>query len=159
MTESAGIVLARIRISPEVLLVHPGGPFWAEKDQHAWSIPKGEFDPDHEESLDAARREFAEELGRPAPDLDYQLLGILRAGNKRIHAWFGVTAADSTEPGALDFREITSNEFEMEWPPRSGSLQRFPEVDRADWFPLEDATTKLHKGQADLVPLINEILG
>ena len=148
---SAGIVLLRQRSgSVELMLVHPGGPFWAKKDQHAWSIPKGEFDPDDEESLVAAKREFEEETGHCAPAVQYVDLGRFKAGNKQIHVWLGV--AD------LDAESVTSNHFEMEWPPKSGQIQSFPEVDKAAWFALADATTKLHKGQAPVAELVSDWL-
>jgi predicted NUDIX family NTP pyrophosphohydrolase len=127
----------------ELLLVHPGGPFWAKKDDGAWSIPKGEHEPD-EEPLVAARREFAEELGTPSPDGDVVDLGEVRlSSGKRIRAF--------ALEGDLDVEAITSNEFEVEWPPRSGRLQRFPEVDRAEWFAPEDARRKLNAAQAAFV--------
>ena len=155
-TESAGIVVWRWATEPEVLLVHPGGPFWLGKDRHAWSIPKGEFDPANESALDAAKREFAEELGQPAPDLPYVSLGITRAGKKRIHAWI----AELTDETLLATDRVISNEFELEWPPRSGRFEMFPEVDVAEWVGLESLESKLHKGHAPLIPVIvAEIVG
>ena len=156
-THSAGIVLHRPSTGPgppvervEILLVHPGGPFWANKDDHGWSIPKGEFDPTAESAIDAARREFAEELGRPAPaspdDRPAITLEPFRAGRKTIHAV--LIAAD------FDATEVDSNTVEIEWPPRSGRRIEVPEIDRAEWFPLAEARTKLHKGQAPIVDLI-----
>lgn len=155
MIESAGIVLFRrsgnsVGEDPEpaieILLVHPGGPFWAKKDTHGWSIPKGEFDPDDEAAEAAAFREFAEELGQPVPTSQAVALPSFRAGRKRITAWL--------VEGEIDASQIESNTFEMEWPPKSGQLQSFPEVDRAAWFSLQDAATKLHKGQLPIIPLI-----
>ena len=130
----------------EVLLVHPGGPVWARRDAGAWSIPKGEY-VDGEEPLAAARREFAEELGRPAPEAgaeDLIDLGEIRQkSGKRVRAW--------ALAGDLDVTEIHSNTFEMEWPPRSGRRQAFPEVDRAQWFGLAAARQKINVAQADLL--------
>ena len=148
---SAGIVVHRRGPEgPEILLVHPGGPFWAKKDEHAWSIPKGEYEPDAEDAEQAAVREFAEELGTPAPEGARIELPPLKAGRKTIRAWL--------IEGDLDPTGIVSNTFELEWPPRSGRKQTFPEVDRAAWFPLDVAATKLHKGQAPLCHLISEAL-
>jgi predicted NUDIX family NTP pyrophosphohydrolase len=121
-----------------VLLVHPGGPFWAKRDRGAWSIPKGEFDA-HEEPDAAARREFAEELGVELTG-ELQPLGEIRQkGGKRV-VGFAVE-------GDLDVAGIRSNTFEMEWPPRSGRMQSFPEIDRAEWFGLEAAREKIIPGQ------------
>ena len=143
--QSAGILLyRRTHGRLEVFLVHPGGPFWAKKDLAAWSIPKGEFTPD-EEPREAARREFEEETGIPLPaDATFTpLTPVKQSGGKVIHAW----AVD----GDCDPARIESNSFSMEWPPRSGKQQEFPEVDRAEWFPLEVAREKIHKGQAALL--------
>ncbi len=156
-THSAGIILYRrtadtgpVEQCVEILLVHPGGPFWANKDEHGWSIPKGEFDPATEHVADAARREFAEELGRPVPapstDDPEVALEPFRAGRKTIHA---VLIAADFQPDP-----IRSNTVEVEWPPRSGRRIEVPEVDRAEWYRLADARTKLHKGQAPIVDLI-----
>lgn len=144
-TDSAGIAMWREGEGGgiEVLLVHPGGPFWQSKDEHAWSVPKGEFDPATEHSLDAARREFAEELGRSPPTAGFVDLGAIPAGRKRIHLW--------ACRGDLDIDAIESNRFEIEWPPKSGRWQEFPEVDRAEWVALDEARTKLHKGQSGVI--------
>ena len=151
MTDSAGIVLHRRRDGgDEILLVHPGGPFWANKDEHAWSIPKGEYDPAEEDGLAAAEREFAEELGLLLPNGPRRALPEFRAGRKRIAAW--------RVEGDLDPAAIRSNTFELEWPPRSGRTEEFPEVDRAAWYDLETAATKLHKGQRPLIELIRAAL-
>lgn len=151
MTDSAGIVLHRSGPrGAEILLVHPGGPFWANKDDHAWSIPKGEYDPDAEDGEAAAAREFAEELGHPLPDGPRHPLPAFTAGRKTIRAWL--------VEGDLDETTIRSNSFEMEWPPRSGRRQSFPEVDRAAWYDLEQATTRLHKGQQPLIALVERVL-
>ncbi len=134
----------------EILLVHPGGPYWAGKDEHGWSIPKGEFDPDTEAAIDAALREFAEELGRPVPpappDNPAIILEPFRAGRKTIHA---VLMA-----GDFDADVVESNTVEIEWPPRTGRHIEVPEIDRAAWYRLDDARTRLHKGQAPIVELI-----
>lgn len=152
-TLSAGLLLFRrdgADGTVEVLLVHPGGPFWAKKDDAAWSVPKGEYGPD-EDALVAARREFAEELGSAAPDGPVLPLGELRqSGGKRVTVW--AVEAD------FDAATARSNTFEMEWPPRSGVLQSFPEVDRAEWFTLDLARSKLHKGQRPFVDLLLEAL-
>jgi predicted NUDIX family NTP pyrophosphohydrolase len=122
-----------------VLLVHPGGPFWARKDAGAWSIPKGICDPGEAPEA-AARREFAEELGAAGPTGSLHPLGELRQpGGKRVLAY--------ALEGDLDVAAIRSNSFELEWPPRSGRMQSFPEVDRAEWFPLEAARSKILPGQ------------
>jgi predicted NUDIX family NTP pyrophosphohydrolase len=135
--------------SIKILLVHPGGPFWAKKDEHAWSLPKGEFDPDSESGLDAAKREFAEELGSAAPDADYLDLGEVRQkAGKIVRAW-------ATE-GDLDVTAIVSNTFEMEWPPRSALRQSFPEVDRAAWCSLEETTFRLNLAQQAFVERLLE---
>ncbi len=138
---SAGLLLYRFNDDAqiEVFLVHPGGPFWAKKDDRVWSIPKGEYDAG-EEPLDAAEREFEEELGQPAPPGPRVDLGeLVQSSAKRVHAW--AVQAD------FDSDHITSNTFEMEWPPKSGTLAEFPEVDRAAWFALAEAPAKLLPGQ------------
>jgi predicted NUDIX family NTP pyrophosphohydrolase len=144
--ESAGLLLFRRGADgPEIFLVHPGGPFWARKDEHAWSIPKGELDGG-EDPLTAARREFAEETGLSV-DGDFSALPPCRqSGGKIVHA-FAVEA--DADPAA-----VKSNLFELEWPPRSGRTQEFPEIDRAAWFPLAAARQKIHKGQ---LPLLDEL--
>jgi len=149
--DSAGIVLYRPGPDgPEILLVHPGGPFWAKKDEHGWSIPKGEYDPAEEDGEAAAVREFTEELGQPLPDGARKPLPAFRAGRKTITAWLVA--------GDLDTGDIESNTFELEWPPKSGRMQEFPEVDRAAWYDLAAASTKLHKGQIPLIKLIQAAL-
>jgi predicted NUDIX family NTP pyrophosphohydrolase len=116
-----------------------GGPFWAKKDAGAWSIPKGEYEPG-EDALTVALREFEEELGTPVPAADFVPLGDLRTTSSKV---LTVWAAE----GDLDARTCVSNTFELEWPPRSGRMQEFPEIDRAGWFSIEVARTKLVKGQ------------
>ena len=126
----------------EVFLVHPGGPFWAKKDEGAWSIPKGEFD-DGEDPLKAARREFQEETGL-APDGKFiELNPIRQKSGKFVYAW--------AIEGDIDPTKISSNNFEMEWPPRSGKMRSFPEVDKADWFTLDKAKRKMNAGQVALL--------
>ena len=126
-----------------MLLVHPGGPFWKRRDEGAWSIPKGEIEA-REEPEDVARREFQEELGRPAPDGDFKSLGSIRqAGGKVVHAWAAA--------GDVDVDDVHSVEFDMEWPPRSGKMQSFPEVDRAAWFDLRTARQKILPAQSTLI--------
>jgi predicted NUDIX family NTP pyrophosphohydrolase len=144
---SAGLLMYRWRAGAlEVFLVHPGGPFWAKKDAGAWSIPKGEIDPE-EDWLAAARREFIEETGFSA-DGDFRALApITQAGGKVVHAWAFEGDAD---PAAL-----RSNTFAIEWPPRSGRQTSFPEVDRAAWFPLEIARRKINPAQAALLDALD----
>jgi predicted NUDIX family NTP pyrophosphohydrolase len=143
---SAGILVYRRGAAGlEIFLVHPGGPFWAKKDLAAWSIPKGEFGDD-EDPLAAALREFAEETGQMIKGEFLTLTPVKQPSRKLVHA-FAIE-------GDVDPEKIVSNEFELEWPPRSGRMQRFPEVDRAAWFPLEEARRRLHRG---LVPLVDEL--
>ena len=146
---SAGILMYR-RIGPklEVLLVHPGGPYWRRKDDGAWSIPKGEMDAG-EDAGDAARREFFEELGSAPVGLLQPLGEIRQRGGKRVHAF----AVNSD----LDVQTVASNTFEIEWPPKSGRLQTFPEVDRAEWFTLPIARTKILEGQRPLLDRLEEL--
>lgn len=128
---SAGLLLYRRRDeSIEVFLVHPGGPFWAKKDRGAWSIPKGEYEDD-EDPLAAARREFKEETGFPAPADAIALGEVKQAGGKIVTAW--------AAPGDCDPAKLVSNSCEIEWPPRSGRKMEIPEVDRGAWFPIEEA--------------------
>jgi predicted NUDIX family NTP pyrophosphohydrolase len=128
----------------QVFLVHPGGPFWAKKDKGAWSIPKGEREPD-EDPLEAARREFEEETGFIAEGNFRALTPVKVSSRKIVEAWYF--------EGDVDPEALHSNTFSIEWPPRSGSVRTFPEVDRGDWFGLAEARTKLVKGQ---LPLIDE---
>lgn len=141
-TTSAGILLHRDGPDgPEVLLGHMGGPFWARKDDHAWSIFKGEYDPAAEDPADAARREFTEETGLPLPDGELVDLGEVRqSGGKRVVAY--------ALRGDLDPDAIVPGTFTLEWPPRSGRTQEFPEIDRAAWFGVDAARAKLVKAQA-----------
>ena len=140
MKRSAGVLLRRD--DGRVLLVHPGGPFWARKDAGAWSIPKGEHS-DSEDPEACARREFLEELGASAP-ADLVDLGTVRQKNrKEVRAFYG--------EGDLDVAAVVSNTFEMEWPPRSGKTAIFPEIDRAEWFTLDDAREKLNPAQVEFL--------
>ena len=135
----------------EVLLVHPGGPFWARKDAHAWSIPKGEYEQG-EDAEAAALREFEEELGSPPPEGPRVFLGEFgQSSRKRISAW--------ALAGDFDTGRVVSNTFELEWPPRSGRIREFPEVDRAAWWTIDAARTKLHKGQEPLLDALTAALG
>jgi predicted NUDIX family NTP pyrophosphohydrolase len=136
---SAGLLLFRRSADrTEVLLAHMGGPFWAKKDLAAWSLPKGELE-DGEDPETAARREFAEELGLPAPAGPLRPLGDVRQSGKVVTAW--AVEAD------LDPAAVVPGTFDLEWPPRSGRVQQFPEVDRVEWFDLDTAREKLVKGQ------------
>lgn len=151
---SAGILLYRFNgAGPEFLLVHPGGPFWAKRDEGAWSIPKGEIEPG-EETRACALRELGEELG-PAPQLtpeDLVDIGSVRQrSGKVVEAW----AAE----GEFDPEALESISFAMEWPPRSGKEREFPEVDRADWFDAERARTKILPAQAPFIDRLLEHLG
>ena len=155
---SAGLLLHRVTGSEfEVLLVHPGGPFWAKKDDGAWSIPKGEHGPG-DDPRECALREFAEELGSPAPapthgttSSDVDLGEVRLKSGKRIRAF--------ARAATLDADHIESNTFEQEWPPRSGRMQTFPEVDRAAWFSLEAARTKLNPAQVAFLDQLLDHLG
>ena len=142
--KSAGLLLYRLSDGrPEVLIGHMGGPFWAKKDEGAWSVFKGEYD-DAEEPLAAARREFEEETGSPPPDGPVIDLGEVRqASGKRVVAW--------AVEGDFDPAELKSNTYKVQWPPRSGQWRTFPEVDRAEWFDLETARAKLVRAQAAFI--------
>jgi predicted NUDIX family NTP pyrophosphohydrolase len=134
-----------------VLAGHMGGPFWARKDAGAWSIPKGEHGPD-DDPLAAARREFEEELGSPVPATDLVPLGSVRqSGGKVLTVWAG--------EGDLDAAAARSNTFSLEWPPRSGRMQEFPELDRAEWLPVDTAREKLVRGQVAYLDRLLEQLG
>jgi predicted NUDIX family NTP pyrophosphohydrolase len=152
--ESAGILLFRNRAAPEVLLVHPGGPFWAKKDLGAWSIPKGGPE-EGEDPRRCALRELAEELGPSAPTIDVaeliELGSIRQKGGKVVHGW---AVEGEFDPTALD-----SNRFELEWPPRSGTRREFPEVDRAEWLEPAEARRRILPAQAELIDRLLESLG
>lgn len=144
--KSAGILLYRLHNpQPEVLLVHPGGPFWAKKDAGAWSIPKGEFN-DTEEPLAAAKREMEEETGITVRGDFIELAPVKQKSGKLIYAW--------AVSGDIDPSTIKSNEFEMEWPPRSGKKKSFPEIDKAEWFTFPEAKKKIIEAQ---IPLLDEL--
>ena len=148
---SAGILMYRQHgAEPEVLLVHPGGPFWKNKDLGAWSIPKGEYS-DAEDPLTVARREFEEETGL-RPQGEYFPLGELVQGGRKIVTAFALE-------GDFDPANLQSNTFELEWPPRSGRTASFPEVDRAQWFSPADARRKILKGQSEFVTRLLKAIG
>ncbi len=148
--QSAGIILYRHRDSAlEIFLVHPGGPFWKNKDSGAWSIPKGEFD-EQEDPLQAARREFHEETGCSVDGSFIALRPVRQAGGKMVHSW--------AVEGDCEAESIRSNSFTIEWPPRSGQRKDFLEVDRAGWFSLELARKKILKGQLMLLDELQRIL-
>ena len=148
---SAGILLfRRVDGDVQVLLGHMGGPLWARRDAGGWTIPKGEYQPD-EEPLDAARREFAEELGLPAPAADLIELGSIRqAGGKVVTAWAG--------EGDVDPAEIVPGSFDLEWPKGSGQVQQFPELDRVAWFGMDEAAQKLVAAQREFLDRLAERL-
>jgi len=150
MKQSAGILLYRIiGNKPEFFLVHPGGPFFVKKNEGWWSIPKGELLED-EHPLTAALREFKEEIGYEPKDPYIELQSIVQKGGKKVYGW----AAE----GDLDSSRITSNTFEMIWPPKSGSLKSFPEVDKAGWFDYETALTLINDRQEDFLLQLMNIL-
>lgn len=130
---------------PEVLLAHPGGPYWVKRDLGAWTIPKGAIE-EGEEPIDAARREFREEIGFEATGEAIALTPLRQPSRKMVHAW--------AVEGDCDASAIQSNLFEVEWPPRSGRMGSYPEVDRAGWFTLDEARVKLLPGQ---VPFVSEL--
>jgi predicted NUDIX family NTP pyrophosphohydrolase len=139
---SAGLVLYRRGAGLEVLLGHMGGPYFARKDDGAWSIPKGEYD-ETEPAFDAARREFAEEIGMPAPVGNYVDLGTVKQRNGKIVTAWAVE-------GDFDPEQLVCNTFELEWPPRSGRMGIFPEIDRVAWFDVPTARTKALSSQGEL---------
>lgn len=149
--QSAGLLIYRMKDGQlEVLIAHPGGPFFAKKDDGIWSIPKGLYE-DSEDPINAAKREYEEEIGMPAPNGRYTKLGeIKRKDGKTIQAW-------SVE-GDVNQDKVKSNNFEMEWPPRSGQKQEFPEIDRAAWFNLEIAALKLQPIQVEFLKRLAEHL-
>jgi predicted NUDIX family NTP pyrophosphohydrolase len=148
---SAGLLMYRIRSGrAQVLLVHPGGPFFRKKDQGAWSIPKGEVEPE-EDMLEAARREFEEETGcRPSGPFA-ALTSVKQSGGKTVHAW--------AFEGDCDLTTIVSNTFTMEWPPRSGRQAEFFEIDRCEFFAIADARLKINPAQVNLIDELEEMLG
>lgn len=143
MKQSAGILLYKfLNQNLHVLLVHPGGPFFAKKDEGAWSIPKGEF-TEGEDALETAKREFLEETGQSIAGSFEPLEAVKQKGGKRVYAW--------AVEGDLDTAAVKSNDFELEWPPRSGKIKCFPEIDRAEWFYVEEALGKILPAQQDLI--------
>lgn len=143
---SAGLLIYRRHAGVlQVFLVHPGGPFWKNRDAGAWSIPKGEF-AEGEDPLAAARRELAEETGMTVDGVFTPLAAARQAGGKVVHAW--------AVPGDFDAAAVVSNVFSLEWPPKSGRMQTFPEVDRAAWFSMDEARQKILAGQR---PLLDEL--
>ncbi len=149
--KSAGILLHRRRDGElEVFLVHPGGPFWQDKDAGAWSIPKGEID-EGEDALAAAKRELAEETGVVVEGEFTALTPVRQKSGKLVFAW--------AVEGDCDAAAIRSNTFPLEWPPRSGRMCDFPEVDRAAWMPLAEARAKIHPGQAPLLEELASLAG
>jgi len=146
---SAGLLMYRRREGGlEVFLVHPGGPFWAKKDLGAWSIPKGEY-AEGQDPLSAARREFEEETGFVAVGELLELGAVKQAGGKMVSAW--------AFEGDCDPADLRSNVFEMEWPPRSGRMAEFPEVDHAEWFSLAEARERILQGQVPLLAALERI--
>jgi predicted NUDIX family NTP pyrophosphohydrolase len=148
--KSAGVLLFRRHGDHlEVLLVHPGGPFWAKRDEGAWTVPKGEFGDD-EEPLAAALREFKEETGVELSGLSIALDPVRQSGGKVVYA-FAIE-------GNIDASKIQSNTFMLEWPPKSGKLREFPEVDEARWFSLEEAEIKINKAQVALLRQLEKLI-
>ena len=147
---SAGLLLYRRCTALEVFLVHPGGPFWTRKDAGAWSIPKGEIE-DGEDPLQAAKREFTEETGFPIAGEFRSLDPLKQAGGKIVYAW--AIEAD------CDPAQIRSNLFSLEWPPKSGKSQQYPEVDRAAWFTISEARNKILAGQVRFIEQLIAVLG
>jgi predicted NUDIX family NTP pyrophosphohydrolase len=149
---SAGILMyRRTGRGIELLLAHPGGPFWASKDQGAWSIPKGEYD-DSEDALIAAKREFAEELGSALPSRPFLDLGAIKQPSRKLITAFAVE-------GDFDPATLVSNRFELEWPPKSGRKQSFAEIDSVEWFSAAEAREKIQPGQAEFIDRLLEYLG
>jgi predicted NUDIX family NTP pyrophosphohydrolase len=149
---SAGILMYRRSTrGVELLLAHPGGPFWAGKDQGAWSIPKGEYD-ESEDALIAAKREFAEELGSAPPARPFLDLGAIKQPSRKLITAFAVE-------GDFDPAALASNRFELEWPPKSGRKQSFAEIDSVQWFTASEAREKIQPGQAEFIDRLLEYLG
>lgn len=147
---SAGILLYRLRGGQvEVFFVHPGGPFWAKKDEGAWSIPKGEYEGG-EDPLTVAKREFQEETGFDTQGTFHPLTALKQPGGKVISVW--------AVEGDVDAAALTSNTFTLQWPPKSGRMCEFPEVDRGAWFDLPTARVKLHPGQRGFLEQLRQLL-
>ena len=148
---SAGLLMYRIATgSLQVLLVHPGGPFFRNKDEGAWTIPKGEIEPD-EDLLEAAQREFEEETSHMPTGPFTELASVTQKGGKIVHAW--------TFDGDCDPTTLVSNTFTMEWPPKSGRQVEFPEIDRAEFFDLSVARTKINSAQVGLIDELERLIG
>ena len=148
--QSAGILLYRLKKhEPEVFLVHPGGPFWSKKDAGVWSIPKGEID-EKEEALKVAFREFKEETGYELEGDFMPLQPIKQKSGKIVYAWTGERDVDENK--------ITSNSFEIEWPPKSGKMKSFPEIDKAEWFDIPTALSKIFPSQQLFLHALQEKL-
>jgi predicted NUDIX family NTP pyrophosphohydrolase len=148
--QSAGILLYRtIDHQLQVFLVHPGGPFYTNKDNGSWSVPKGEF-LDDEDPLSAAKREFFEETGQAIEGTYIPLTPIKQKGGKRVYAW--------AIEGDIDPATVVSNTFELEWPPKSGKVKIFPEIDKAAWFDIEEAKLKINTAQVGLIEELLSIL-
>jgi predicted NUDIX family NTP pyrophosphohydrolase len=147
---SAGLLLYRRRAELEVFLVHPGGPLWAKKDMGAWSLPKGEFE-EGEEPLQAAKREFIEETGLTVDGEFRPLQPLKQSGGKVVHAW--AIEAD------CDASRVRSNLFSMQWPPKSGRMQQFPEVDRSAWFTIPEARRRILPSQSGFIDQLVDALG
>jgi predicted NUDIX family NTP pyrophosphohydrolase len=149
--QSAGLILYRRHQDAwQIFLVHPGGPYWKAKDRGAWSIPKGEFQAG-EDPLAAASREFTEEMGLAVAGPFVPLTPVKQPGGKTVHAW--------AVEGDCDPAATRSNTFSMEWPPRSGRQREFPEIDRAEWFGLEEAEGRISKGQRGFLDQLRALLG
>ena len=149
MKTSAGLLLYRRRDHVEVFLVHPGGPLWARKDAGAWSLPKGEFDAG-EDPLEAAKREFLEETGSTVDGEFVALSPVVQRSGKTVFAW--AIEAD------FDASQLKSNTFSMEWPPKSGKIREFPEVDRAAWFDIPEARSRILPGQVNFLDQLEQLL-
>ena len=147
---SAGLLLYRRHDGVEVFLIHPGGPFWAKKDNGAWSLPKGEIG-EGEDPLEAAKREFTEETGLSINGEFRALEPVRQSGGKVVHAWAIETDCDPSQ--------VRSNLFSLEWPPKSGRTQQFPEVDRAAWFEIPEARQRILAGQLGLIEQLSALLG
>jgi predicted NUDIX family NTP pyrophosphohydrolase len=151
LKKSAGILLYRRKnLGLEVFLVHPGGPFWKNKDAGSWSIPKGEFTAD-EDSLEAAIREFKEETGKSIDGNFRELEPVTQKGGKTVYAWIA--------EGDIETHDIRSNLFEMQWPPGSGKLMKFPEIDKGEWFTIDQARVKINKGQLPFLDQLEKLTG
>ena len=149
MKESAGLIMFRIRQKAlQVLLAHPGGPFWKNKDEGAWTIPKGEIG-DGEVALETARREFEEEIGVPPEEPFHGLGSIKQKGGKVIHAW--------AFEGDFDPAKLRSNTFEIEWPPKSGKKVSYPEIDRVEFFTIQEAREKLNPAQVAFLSALQRL--